>query len=85
MRLLLGPPPPPVAVFAVKGEVETYLSIAEGKAETTYQLYEPIAPFSVSAPAVAVLGGSSVHVGQGSQETSQEFPALLEGLSLIHI
>ncbi len=78
MRLVLGPPPPPVAVFQVKGEVETYLALTEQTARPTYQLQEEIPALSRTAGGAAVLGGSSVHVGGGEVETPDEFASLLQ-------
>lgn len=77
LRLVAGPPPPPVSVFQVKGDVETYLELTEQTARPTYQLIEEIPPFSRTAGGAAVLGGSSVHVGGGQVETPDEFASLL--------
>ncbi|MDG1482832.1 MAG: SGNH/GDSL hydrolase family protein [Myxococcota bacterium] len=77
LRLIAGPPPPPVAVFQVKGEVENYLELTAQTARPTYQLLEEISPFSRTAGGAAVLGGSSVHIGRGQIETPDEFAGLL--------
>ena len=77
LRLIAGPPPPPVAVFQVKGAVEDYLELTAQAARPTYQLLEEIPPFSRTAGGAAVLGGSSVHVGGGQVETPDEFASLL--------
>ena len=82
LRLLLGPPPPPVRVFQVLGEVETYLKVdAQGLVSTQHQLQAAISPFPAKRPdsraRVAVLGGSSVHVGDGYVPYTSEFASLL--------
>ena len=83
IRLVAGPPPPPVTVFQVKGEVESYLELTAQTARPTYQLQEEISPFSRTVGGAAVLGGSSVHVGGGQVETPDEF-ALRMGKGIIH-
>ena len=78
MWLLLGPPPPPVQVFQVRGQLDTYLSIVAHQVQPTYQLIDPIPPFDARVPGVVVLGGSSVHGGGGEQLGQEsEFPSLL--------
>lgn len=82
LRMRLGPPPPPVNVFQVKGVVDTYLHQSDDMVQTTYQLIEPIAPFPLVAeePRVVVLGGSSVHIGDGGVPGPLEFPSLLDAM-----
>ncbi|MFT5681754.1 MAG: lysophospholipase L1-like esterase [Myxococcota bacterium] len=77
LRIMLGPPPPPVSVFQVRGDVETYLELSQETASPTYQLMEKTPPFSRTDGGAAVLGGSSVHVGGKHVKTPDEFASLL--------
>lgn len=79
MRLLLGPPPPPVKVYSVVGDLDRYLEQQDGYGYTVYQLEGlAVPPFPVVSdlPRIAVIGGSSVHRGPAEKE----FAAKLEGL-----
>lgn len=79
MRSLLGPPPPPVRVLHRQGQVDEYIVVNKDRAEAAYQILEPIGPFPLRAdgPRIAVLGGSSIHVGGGGLDTAQEAATLL--------
>jgi len=85
LRLVLGPPPPPVRVYTMLGQVESYLVERDGHVSTTYQHHEPTPPFPAHAPGprVAFLGGSSVHAGSATPDGApvQEFPAVVEHLT----
>lgn len=74
LRGLLGPPPPPVTVLHRRGQVDHYIEIHGETAEAAYQVLEPIGPFALrsAGPRIAVLGGSSVHVGGGGLPVAAE-------------
>lgn len=78
LRLLLGPPPPPVQVYSGRGPIDDYLMERDGKVYLPYQ-ERTVGPFDVEhdGPRVAVLGGSSVHRGTPGLPNEREFAALL--------
>ena len=85
LRVIFGPPPPPVKVFSGLQPIDEYFEVKDGVANPVFQIWasqsgnfrtEP------SGPRVAFLGGSSVHGGSGL-ETRDEFPALIgQGLGI---
>jgi len=79
LRLVLGPPPPPVRVYNALGEHDSWLAEEGGQVRTTYIDIQPPAPFPAKwdGPRCAVHGGSSVHGGTPSLAASDEFPGLL--------
>lgn len=80
LRLLLGPPPPPVRVFNALGDHDAWLQEEGGKVRATYIDIQPPPPFPAQyeGKRCAVHGGSSVHAGTPSLDATQEFPGLLE-------
>lgn len=90
LRLVLGPPPPPVRVYNALGEHDTWLVEEGGQVRTTYIDIQPPAPFPAKwdGPRCAVHGGSSVHGGTPSLSATDEFPGLLSrelGIPVINL
>lgn len=78
LRLVLGPPPSAVAVFAALGPHERYLDLTEDTVTVGYgRRRPPPFPRRSAAPRVVVLGGSSVHEGTPRLPAAEEFPGLL--------
>lgn len=80
LRIGLGPPPPPVAVYSGLQPHEHYFSTDEGIVTADYQSRDPLPPWpaQVDHPRAAVIGGSSVHERSAGVRPSGQFPALLE-------
>jgi len=75
-RLVLGPPPPPVKVYAGLQQVSTWFTVHEGRVTATYDDPNPVPGFSATGSGrVAFVGGSSVHGGLGDLPLQSEFPA----------
>lgn len=83
LRLVLGPPPPPVKVYRVEEARDGYIEVVQRKAGVQavlrYQVGGDTPHFDLepSAPRFAVLGGSSVHRGTQGIRPEQQFPGLL--------
>ncbi len=79
VRAVAGPPPAPVQVHRVAGEVERFFSIDGERVSTTYQQHPPVDSFSRRAEGrrVVVLGGSSVHEARNLKATAAEWPGRL--------
>ncbi|MBM4369836.1 MAG: hypothetical protein FJ102_26740 [Deltaproteobacteria bacterium] len=78
LRLVMGPPPPPVRVFGALKDYDQYLSEQGVYIVANYvQNNAPTIPLQSKTPRCAVLGGSSVHDGSPSVPTAAEFPALI--------
>ncbi|MFT5679427.1 MAG: lysophospholipase L1-like esterase [Myxococcota bacterium] len=79
LRVVLGPPPPPVAVYSGLQPHEHYFSTDEGSVTADYQSRDPFPPWpaAVPHPRAAVIGGSSVHERSAGVRPEGEFPALI--------
>lgn len=76
MRLVAGPPPPPVRVYRIAGDVEHYFAFDGETVTPTYQQVPPVPSFT-RQPAgrrVVVLGGSSVHEARFTAASLLEWP-----------
>lgn len=80
LRSVLGPPPPPVAVYSGLQPHEHYFSVEDGMVTADYQSRDPLPswPAQVDHPRAAVIGGSSVHERSAGILAAGQFPALLE-------
>ena len=78
LRLLLGPPPPPVKVYNAIGEHASWFSVKDGRVTPDYINIDPPEPFpvEVNGKRCAALGGSTVHGGTPSLGMPNEFPNL---------
>jgi len=78
LRLVMGPPPPPVRVLGALQDHDEYLSAQGAYIVANYvEKDPPVISVESKAPRCAVLGGSSVHDGAATVRTASEFPALL--------
>jgi len=77
LRLVAGPPPPPIKVYRVTGDVDQYFDIEESSVSTTFQQTPPVESFprEPEGRRVVVLGGSSVHEAMTRARSEREWPA----------
>ena len=76
LRLALGPPPPPVKVYAGLQQVDTWFAVQDGRVTAEYDDPNPVPAFAAEgAGRVAFVGGSSVHGGIGDIQLRSEFPS----------
>lgn len=82
LRLVLGPPPPPVKVYNAIGEHATWFEVENGKVNPVYINIDPPAPFpaAYNGKRCLALGGSTVHGGTPSLGQGGEFPSLIANM-----
>lgn len=90
LRLVFGPPPPPVLVYNTYNKKQGYFAESGGQVKATYIELDPPAPFPAqpTGPRCMVIGGSSVHGGSPDVSAKGEFPALIEastGITMVNL
>lgn len=91
LRATLGPPPPPVKVYAGLQKPSTWFVEKDGKVHATYDINKagdrpvPVTPFLAEwrGQRVAYVGGSTVRGGRGNVPAQLEFSAQTQKLSRI--
>lgn len=86
LRVSLGPPPPPVKVYAGLEKQDTWFQEKKSQVQATYDFGIAIDPFPAESATkrVAFVGGSTVHGGLGDPNPKIEFPHLTQKTTRAH-
>jgi lysophospholipase L1-like esterase len=86
LRVSLGPPPPPVKVYAGLEKQDTWFEEKNNKVQATYDFGMAIKAFPAESPTkrVAFVGGSTVHGGLDDPTAKIEFPHLTQKTTRAH-